>query len=401
MPTLISFLGKSQLDCNFGYRKARYRFPDGTERESAYFGLELAAYLKATQCILIGTPSSMWDILVENIAGDHGEEELRLSLMDAVKSATVTEPLLSLLLPSISAQTGCSIEALVIPHSAQFEDQQNLLQRLAEKIPPNANVVIDVTHGFRHLAMLAVSATRYLQHARKVHGCGLYYGALEMNEKGVAPVVELSGLAHLQEWAEAMAAHEASGNIAVFAPLLARDGLARDMAHRLKEGWARMNIHNIHDAAQQLLPVYNALNKPLVGASELFRERLRRLLRWVSATTLAEKQRLLALQALERGDLLRAALFGLESFLSREVTAAGDDPLDYTAKKRVEAQFKAELKEGEHPDWKRNAYWLLKNVRNALAHGTVPTYPPHAQLLKNPERLRRELDATINRLTNT
>ncbi|HXF47487.1 MAG TPA: TIGR02221 family CRISPR-associated protein [Burkholderiaceae bacterium] len=401
MTTLISLLGKSQLDSRQGYRTARYRFPDGSERETAYFGLALAEHLAAQRLVLLGTASSMWDMLVENVVGDAAQEELRIELIDAVRRQEVDESLLQRLTPAFERRLGRPVRALVIPHSTGFVEQQRLLARLAEELDHRERIVLDVTHGFRHLAMLGLTAARYLSHAREVALQGLYYGALDMSTDGVAPVIELSGLAHVQEWAEALAAYEASGDFSRFAPLLARDGLAATHVEALARGWHFVSVNNIADAARTLQPVYQALGQPLAGASELFRERLRRALRWVAANDLSERQRVLALQALQRGDALRASLWGYESFLSREVEAAGGNPLDHRAKEEAEAKYRLELREGEHADWKRAAFWLLKNVRNALAHGTRPAYAPHAQLLQNPERLRERLEQTLNRLTNT
>lgn len=400
MTTLISFLGKSQLDSAHGYRQARYRFADGREVETAYFGLALAEHLAAERVILVGTASSMWDLLVEAVVGDAAAEELRLELIEAVRSETVTEPLLEQLAPAMEKRVGRPVQPIVIPFAERFDNQQALLVKLADRLRRGEAVALDVTHGFRHLAMLALLAARYLAHERAVTVRGLYYGALEMSREGVAPVVELHGLAHVQEWAEALAAYEASGDFARFAPLLARDGFPREAAARLEEGWQLLNLSNLVDAARSLRAAYQALGEPLAGASELFRERLRKALRWVSVEPLSEKQRMLALQCLERGDIMRAALFGLESFLSREVESAGGDPLDHRAREDAEARFRLELQEGEHADWKRSAFWLLKNVRNAVAHGTVPRYPRHAELLRNPRRLRGELRATLDRLTN-
>jgi len=45
MTTLVSFLGKGQVDKTTGYRTARYRFDD-TVREAPYFGLALAERLR-------------------------------------------------------------------------------------------------------------------------------------------------------------------------------------------------------------------------------------------------------------------------------------------------------------------------------------------------------------------
>lgn len=401
MTTLISFLGRSQLDSKQGYRTARYRFAGGVERETAYFGLALAEHLHADRLLLLGTPASMWDLLVENVVGDAAQEELRIALIDAVRAGTVDEALLQRLAPAIEARIGRPARALVIPMAADFGEQQALLSRLAEELARGERAALDVTHGFRHLAMLGLTAARYLSQTREVVVTGIYYGALDMMRDGVAPVVELSGLAHVQQWVEALSAYEASGDFSRFAPLLARDGLAPSLAQALERGWEQLSVSNVSAAAATLRPVHQALGNPMQGAAELFRERLRRALRWCVAEGLDEKQRILALQALERSDLLRAALFGLESFLSREVLRTGGDPLNHRDKEEAEARFQLELQEGEHADWKRSAFWLLKNVRNALAHGTRPTYRPHEQLLQNPRRLHGELKATLDRLTNT
>ncbi|MBW7657720.1 TIGR02221 family CRISPR-associated protein [Hydrogenophilus thermoluteolus] len=401
MTTLISFLGKSQLDSKTGYRTARYRMPDGTIHETAYLGLALAEHLAAERVILLGTESSMWDLLVENVAGDHAADELRLELFDAVKESRVTQSLLDDVAPSMAAQLGRPVASLLIPSCATFAEQQEVLTRLADHLHQSECVVLDLTHGFRHLAMLGFAAARYLVHARGVTVQGLYYGAFDMTHNGVTPVVTLDGLAHLQEWAEAFEAYEASGDFSRFAPLLVQDGFPRAAADALVRAWRLLMVSNVHDAAKSLQPVLQALGTPLSGASELFRVRLQKALRWSLESALSEKFRLLALQSLKRGDALRASIFGLEAFLAREVEAAAGNPLDYAQRKAADEHFQAQVRDGSVPDWKREAFWLLKNVRNSCAHGTPPSHARHAQLLRNPQQLARELEATLNRLTNT
>ncbi|WP_126443806.1 TIGR02221 family CRISPR-associated protein [Sulfuricystis multivorans] len=401
MATLISFLGKSQLDSKTGYRTARYRMPDGSEHETAYFGLALADHLGAERVIVLGTASSMWDMLVENVAGDDAAEELRLELFDAVRAGTVTQGLLDALSPAMTASLGRPVQGLLIPSCVTFAEQEEVLTRLADHLGRQEQVALDLTHGFRHLAMLGFAAARYLAHEREVKVAGLYYGALDMTQGGITPVVTLDGLAHLQEWAEAFEAYEASGDFSRFAPLLIRDDFPQQAAEALTRAWHFLVLTNVKDAAKSLSSALKALEAPLAGASWLFRARLQKALRWCHAKTLSEKFRLLALQSLERGDVLRASIFGLESFLAREVEAEGANPLDFNARKAADERFQGEAREGGHADWKRNAYWLLKNVRNACAHGTPPSHEPHAKLMRNPERLRRELEATLSRLTNT
>ncbi len=220
MTTLISFLGKSQLDSKTGYRSARYRFEDGSERETAYFGLALADYLRSGTLILLGTPSSQWDLLVESVVGDAAQEEQRIELLDAVRADSVNEDLLRQLAPSIERKVGRSVQALIIPHAVSFAEQQALLARLAAAIARGERVAIDLTHGYRHLAMLGLAAARYLAHERDIVIEGLYYGALDMTRDGITPVIRLDGLAHVEEWAEAFAAYEAGGDSPASSPCL-------------------------------------------------------------------------------------------------------------------------------------------------------------------------------------
>lgn len=398
--TLISLLGKTNLDNKTGYRAARYRMPDNQERATEYFGLALADYLHAERVILLGTSGSMWDLFVERVAGDDDAEELRLALFDAVRTETVTEDLLTQLGPIIAQKIGRAVDCLLIPTSVSFTDQQALLTQLAEHLRHQERIALDLTHGYRHLAMLGLAASRYLVHERNVRLEGLYYGALEMTRDGITPVVSVDGLAHLLEWAETFEAYEANGDFARFAPLLTRDGFSASMTGRLTQAWHHLQVSNIMDAAQTLRPVWHELQKPLSGASELFRPRLLKALHWCQMERLSTMLRPLALQSLRRGDLLRTAIFGLECILAREVEDTGGDPMDYKMRKEIDERLQAELKNDEHPDWKREAYWLLKNVRNACAHGMTPSHGPHARLMRDPDALRRAFESTLDRLTN-
>ena len=60
--TLISFLGKSKLNQQTGYRKANYDFGNGILKEVSFFGIGLTEVLKPHKLILIGTAGSMWDV---------------------------------------------------------------------------------------------------------------------------------------------------------------------------------------------------------------------------------------------------------------------------------------------------------------------------------------------------
>jgi CRISPR-associated Csx2 family protein len=404
MTTLITFLGKGRVDNTTGYRVARYRFPDGWEDRTAYFGLALARWLDAKRLILLGTSASMWDVLIEHLATAGDEEALRIELMDAVATGRVDDALLARVKPIVERAVGRACVLAVIPHGRDDVEQQAILEVLSRQIRDRERVAIDVTHGYRHLSMIGFAAARYLRTTHRSEIDGLYYGALDMTmigPDGFTPVLRLDGLERIQRWVESFSRFDASGDYAAFADLLEGDGLAPDLARRLERAFYFERTLNVRGASLELKPLVDALRNRLSGPAELFRDRLRRALEWSQGDDLADQQRKLAFQAWRRDDFLRAAILGIESFLTRETIDAGRDPMDFRAREEIDKRFQQALKDGEHPDWKRKAYWLLKNVRNAMAHGTPPDRKEHQQLLKNVDRLREELEKTLNRLTHS
>ncbi|MCY4373984.1 MAG: hypothetical protein OXC31_09415, partial [Spirochaetaceae bacterium] len=57
-----------------------------------------------------------------------------------------------------------------------------------------------------------------------------------------------------------------------------------------------------------------------------------------------------------------------------------------------------EMRAGEHPEWKKSAFLLLRDVRNALAHGSPPGSRRSRQVLQSPDRLRSQLEKSFQRL---
>ncbi|MFZ5534448.1 MAG: TIGR02221 family CRISPR-associated protein [Pseudomonadota bacterium] len=395
--TLISLLGRGRDNPTTGYRAATYRFADGTTDTTPFFGLALAQHLKPDALVLLGTAGSMWDVLVENLPGiGEADEALRLELMEVVAEGCVTTELLARAQPLVEQSMGLRVRLELIPFGRDEAEQRQILECI-EQAAGRGTVSLDVTHGFRHLPMLSLVSAFVLERlGRRV--IGLYYGAFEMKEGDQVPVLELDGLLAIQRWVEALAVFDASGDYGVFAPLLAADGVAADKTRCLEEAAFFERASNVADAARRLGTFLPVLEAPLAGASGLFQKRLRERLAWAREPDLAAQQRKLAHQYLNRGDFVRAAIFGYESLLCRLCIEQGRDPLDYTAREQLAQAFGAELQAGEHADWKREAFLTLKNLRNALAHGTLPTgKKPWSQKLRGLLRDRDELAAEIQR----
>ncbi len=397
MHTLVSFLGRGRDNPTSGYREATYRFADGTTATTPFFGLALTGHLKPDALVLLGTESSMWDVLIENLPGiAEAEEALRLEMMEAVAAGSVTVDLLDRAQPLVQRAVARPVRLRLIPFGRDAAEQRQILECI-EQAAGHGEVSIDVTHGFRHLPMLSLVSAFVLERLGRTV-TGIYYGALEMTADGHTPVLRLDGLLTIQRWVEALAVFDASGDYGVFAPLLAADGVPADKTRCLQDAAFFERISNVADATRQLRTFLPALDAPLPGASGLFQKRLRERLAWARESNLAARQRKLAHQYLHRGDFVRAAIFGYESLVSRLCIEQGCDPLDYPVREQVAQAFGAELHAGEHTDGKRNAFLTLKNLRNALAHGTPPTREALQRLLRDRDNLAAEIQRCLQRL---
>lgn len=122
--TLISFLGKSKLNQQTGYRKANYDFGNGILKEVSFFGIGLTEVLKPHKLILIGTAGSMWDVFFDHHTP---ENEQVLNLVDAVAESRVDESLLTSCEEEIGRMLGCEVKCLIIDYAGNEAEQIHLL----------------------------------------------------------------------------------------------------------------------------------------------------------------------------------------------------------------------------------------------------------------------------------
>ena len=398
--TLVTILGKSRVSKETGYQQAVYRFPDGTQERTAFFGLALSRHLKPKPdaIVILGTCSSQWSVLVEHLAEEkgNGAEEARLQLIGAEEDGVVTQHLLDQVTPLMQEVVNCQVAPRLIPFGRDVDEQYAILQAVAEAVPAQGSVSFDLTHGFRHIGMVGFLSTFMLEriHETSLKVRGLWYGALDMMRDGVAPVLKLDGLTRVRLWLDALNRFDATGDYGVFAPLLVEDGLSQDKANCLADAAFYERTFNVRDAARKIETFLEAVDSPLTGASGLFQERLVSRLQWVKQQSLSERQRLLAHQYLQRRDFVRAAIFGREAVVAliceeREVPTVG-----YSDERREAVeQYQEEL-----TGHRKKCYWTLTHLRNALAHGTAPTYPAAKRALRNPDQLPRVLQDALDGL---
>jgi CRISPR-associated DxTHG motif protein len=188
MTLLLTFLGTGN------YQACTYRVADPPDSASVgapetYFSVALARHLRPDRIISLETAAA---------AEKHGQ-----ALGDALA------PYCREHLP------------VRIPEGKSEAELWEIFQCLTENIPAGCTLHLDITHGFRSLPLLGFIALAYLRVARKVNIGGICYGAREaMDDKGIAPVFDLSPFLELLDWTSAADSFFSTGSASRLARLL-------------------------------------------------------------------------------------------------------------------------------------------------------------------------------------
>lgn len=363
--SLISFLGKSVT----GYRNATYHFDDGYQVSVPYFGLGLVQKIKPKRLILVGTPSSMWDVFFAD--QNNQDDELLSELFDASHNGAVNEDLLAKCSDFLEEQLGCEVVSILIEFSKDEREQVALLAKLSEVIEDNERISIDVTHSFRHLPMLAMVASRFLGKTRSISTESIYYGALEMTDPvtKLTPVIKLNGLLKMLDWVDALASFEKSGDFSDFAELYKREGLEQS-AGLLEQASFYERTNQITQARKPLQAFLSQEASAKSPITDLFSPSLSKRVEWSQEAKISERQSSVAMYYLDKGDYLRAATLGYEAVLTKIIQKLPGnlDVQNYSVRDKIKNQIrdKSIVLSPEELTSLRN----LSNTRNALAHGS-------------------------------
>jgi len=155
-----------------------------------------------------------------------------------------------------AARLGVGVNAIELT-TEQAEDPVSFLEAVAERLPPNTTLYLNVTEGFRHHAFLYYALALYLTTFRQVKIAGVWYCLFEGRvAQAPKPFVDLKPVLDLARWFHA---------IAIFRDL----GSAREITHLLeplieqRETEARLAGNDVekHKKARQLRSVRDALDE--------------------------------------------------------------------------------------------------------------------------------------------
>lgn len=252
------------------YATAVYRFEDGFECETSLFAYGLWQYLAAQgRCpdamVLLGTPGSMWDALWEALPETSKLSEDVVAWHGALHTACVERRASVSMLNAASAPYtrlpfAAGLRLNLIPDCRTRAEIQAFCGIVMACLEPDDEVILDITHGYRHIPVMAAFLATSLRWLQGVTVRDVYYGALEMAERrtgqpSVAPVINLGYAATLAARGAACATYEITGRYGALAPFfpdqeadmtladyyenLAQAARARGPATRLQQSFAR------------------------------------------------------------------------------------------------------------------------------------------------------------------
>jgi len=247
---LVSFIGKGQPDgSSSGYRTTQYTFPDSWQSpELSVFGIALLTYYEQylrqpiDRWLVLGSPQSNWDALLEGVPEDQQGSALNRvygKIRDAVtakeqsSSATGIGQLTQRLLDEWSDALSERLQPMVVKCQLVGwceapTSQLQMWRVLSVEVPERSELVLDITHGFRHQPMLLAPMVVLLGMLKNLSGVELYYGALDMDRR----VLKLDLFPELLEYIQHLSLLQTSGDYEPLSETLIEESQTR---HRLRE----------------------------------------------------------------------------------------------------------------------------------------------------------------------
>ena len=400
--TLITFLGNVPAHSGGQYRQTTYEL-EQKPFSCRFLGTGLAKALQVDRVRILGTAGSMWDVLAEEL-GATEDEDTWVALSDAVKADRVTAELLQSVEQQLNqAQSDHRFELRLIPYGYEESKQVEIMRALSEGLDQGDNeVTLDITHGFRHLPMLGLLGMLYVRSIGHARLRNIYYGAFAFGQ-AITPVVDLSGLLHIQDWVRSLDQFDKDGDYSVFAELLKREGMPGDL---LAEAAFLERIGNLSLAKNKLNSFWKADMQPSTPASQMFLPVLQQRLDWRRSVQRSAWERKLAVEFLARKDYLRAAIFAYEYKISQQVELSGGDTNNFASDRSVaDKSLTDETKRSRHPFTSEKNFYALKNLRNQLAHGVRaavdsqdPAVRQTAEFIQSLTRDEKKLQAWLKKV---
>jgi len=205
--TLVSFLGRGP-GRGKDYLTAKYQFVDPVSKQVwispnckhfAFAAYEFHQKLQSPFDNILGTSGSMWAALADSFGnvGGSAVTEFALSLIDLVDQERITQTDLDIYASELSKALSVKVQLRLIPSAAESVDQADILSQILGAVEAKEKVYLDVTHSYRHLPMIGLAAAAISASLQDAEIEDICYGAWEMRDGDVSPVVSLKWILQL------------------------------------------------------------------------------------------------------------------------------------------------------------------------------------------------------------
>lgn len=379
MTTLISFLGTGQQ--GKGYETTNYLL-NGQEYPEKYISISLTKAIKPKKLILLGTAGSVWDVFFEKGA-DNLENEW-LSLSEKVANQSVSQDDLKPFENYLSQKLNTQVYCVLTSFARDTQEQADILLKLEQYLDKDEKAILDVTHGFRHLPMLALVAARFLKRVKNIDVEHIYYGAFDMKKDGKCPVLDLDGMLTMLDWVDALTTFDKDGDYGQFADLLVQENFDKNKAELIKQASFFERTSNSTQAYEKLNSVFDDLEKFSSPIFDLFKPQLVKRLTWFKRSNRGLREQHLAREYLQRYDYVRAVIYAQEGKISGELFKDKKDLNNHQLREEKLKQL-SELSN-------------FKKLRNKLAHGNQNNEPEINTLTRDEETLLEYLKNSFKKL---
>lgn len=370
---LISLIGKGKTEeGKKGYSVAKYFF-EGIEEPitTSFFGSALYKVLISKEhdidkWLIFGTDRSSWSELLYAIDEQYHNE--LIELYDKVydeENVGISEKLLLEWQNKLQKYIPGIYFIMVDPL-----DYKVYIDHMIKEIPnEEMKLVLDITHGFRHMPAIMAFSIMMLKHVKNITDIMVYYGAFELGEKrGHAPVLKIDFINTLVSYAESLATYNYSGYFPPLLELLGIPGTERTYYWLEMNRQPRTYLEDINkslskislkDDYQSAIAEYIKKDfNSLIGAT-LDRRMVER-----SKFFFDKKQYLKALILLYEGIIIAIGR------VHKNITS-----LEYNVREEIRKFINNNKNLVFKSILEKDTYCDLKDTRNSAAHGSEPKDP--------------------------
>lgn len=149
-------------------------------------------------------------------------------------------------------------EEIIIPEGNSENEIWDIFSILTENLPENEEYIVDITHGFRSLPVLAIASMLYLRTLKNVEIKKLLYGAYEARdtETNIAPVFDLTQFINIIDWTYAVNDFINKGDMSGFKDLL---NSVHNLSHINKSENRSKKLKSAGTALSELTDAFNTI----------------------------------------------------------------------------------------------------------------------------------------------